>query len=80
KDMNQAARILSVNPNNFYPSRNVVDSIAEGIKQQQSVFLKFSDYYDAIRRRESEEISKKQTDDILMQLDSLRQKQIRLQK
>lgn len=80
KDLNQAARILSVNPENFYPSRNVPDSIAEGIKQQQSVFMKFSDYYDSIRRSESEEISKKQTDDILMQLDLLRQKQIRLQK
>lgn len=80
KDMNTAARILAVDPARFYPSANVSDSIGAGMKQQQSVFMKYSGYYDSIQQNESQEISKKQTDAIWLQLDSLRQKQIRLQK
>lgn len=80
RSIDQAARILDVDPIHLYPSENVGKSISKGIKKQQSVFLKFSDYYDSILNSESEEFSKKQTDAILLQLDSLRQLSVPLQK
>lgn len=78
KDMNLPARILSVSPDKFYPSADVPASIRRGMKQQQSVFMNFSDYYDSFLNKESEEISRKQTDAILLQLDTLRQKTYQL--
>lgn len=80
KSIDEAARVLNIDPIHLYPSENVDNSISTGIKQQQSVFLKFSDYYDSILESESEELTKKQTDAILLQLDSLHQQVVPLQK
>ncbi|MEG1586409.1 MAG: AsmA-like C-terminal region-containing protein [Bacteroidales bacterium] len=72
KDLSLPARIMSVDSAHFYPYRNVPETIYEGLKKQQSVFLKFSGQYDSFQQKEPEEFSKKQTEAILFQLDSLR--------